>query len=302
MSRHLRPVGWPALATLVSVALLLGHSHALGLLSESWGVAADLPVLPLLLGSASYFSAAWLAGRLIGLAVEGGRGGQRRPAPRLLQDLVNAALFVAALVATIALVFDGSLLGAAATSGVIVAVIGFSLRNVMADIFSGIALSLERPYRIGDWVETEGGLGGRVVEINWRSTRLETRDQTHVILPNGRIAQQILTNFSAPRRQYRDQIRLTLDHGLPVESARALLARAAAETPGLLDEPAPDVRVLAHEPAGVTYAVRFWVPSYALQIDCRDAVFAGIDAALRRQGVPPPHARHLVAGGVPAGG
>jgi len=201
-------------------------------------------------------------------------------------------VFAAATLATIALVFEGSVLGAAATSGVIVAVLGFSLRGVMADVFAGVALGLERAYRIGDWIAVEGGLGGRVVEINWRSTRVETLDKVQVVVPNGRIAQQRVTNYSAPRPHYRQQVRLTLDHALPAEEAKCLLAEAAAAAPGLLPEPPPDARLVAHEPGGLVYVVRYWVPSFAQEMDCRDAVLTAVDGALRRRAVPAPHRRH----------
>nr|WP_246513900.1 mechanosensitive ion channel domain-containing protein [Neoroseomonas soli] len=251
-----------------------------------------LHVLRLLLGTSAYFGAAWLATRLAGLVLSGGGRGRRQRSPRLLQDLLAAAVFAAAALATIALVFEGSVLGAAATSGVIVAVLGFSLRGVMADVFAGIALGLERAYRIGDWVGIEGGPSGRVVEINWRATRIETLDRIQAVVPNGRIAQQRVTNYSAPRPHYRQQVRLTLDHALPAVEAKRLLAEAAAATPQVLPTPAPDARLVAHEPDGLVYVVRYWVPSFADEIDCRDAVLTAVDGALRRRAVPAPHQRH----------
>jgi small-conductance mechanosensitive channel len=288
--KPMRRIAWPLAATLGSVALLVGLPAAM----RATGIPGPdaLQVVRLLLGSTAYFSAAWLATRLAGLALSGrGRGGRNRP-PKLLQELLGAAVFAAAALATIALVFEGSVLGAAATSGVIVAVLGFSLRGVMTDVFAGIAFGLERTYRIGDWIELDSGLAGRVVEISWRATRIETRDKVQVVVPNGRIAQQRVTNYSAPRAQYRQQLRLTLDHALPAEEAKRLLAEAAAVAPGVLPEPAPDARLVAHEPDGLVYVVRYWVPSFAQEIDCRDAVLTAVDGALRRRAVPAPHRRH----------
>ena len=288
--KALRGIAWPLAVTLGSVALLISHPLAIWAL----GVAepGGLHVLRLLLGATAYFGAAWLATRLAGLALAGGGRGGRRRSPKLLQDLLAAAAFAAAGFATIALVFEGSLLGAAATSSIIVAMLGFSLRGVMADIFAGIALGLERAYRIGDWIELESGPGGRVVEINWRATRIETRDRVQAVVPNGRIAQQRVTNYSAPRAHYRQQVGLTLDHALPAEEAKRLLAEAAAAARGVLPDPPPDARLVAHEPDGLVYMVRYWVPSFAQEIDCRDAVLTAVDGALRRRAVPAPHRRH----------
>lgn len=288
---RLRRVMWPLAVTSGSIALLLALPWVTR--AEPGGAAEGLRVVRLLLGAIAYLGAAWLATTVVGLAVTAGEAGRRR-APKLLQELSGVAAFAIAVVATITLVFEGSLLGAAATSGILVAIIGFSLRGVMADVFAGIAFGLERTYRIGDWIELENGLSGRVVEISWRATRIETRDRVHAIVPNGRVAQQRVMNYSAPRPHFRQQLRLTLDHALAADEAKRLLAEAAASAPGILAQPAPDARLLAYEPEGLVFAVRYWVPSFGQEIDCRDAVLTAIDAALRRRAVPAPHRRHRV--------
>ena len=120
------PIAWPLAATL-SMGLLIGKPLALHALDLPELASGGFQVVRLFLGAAAYFGAAWLAMRLAGLALSGGSYGRRR-SPRLLQVLLPAAVFGAAL-ATIALTFEELVLGAAATSGVIVAVLGFSLRS-----------------------------------------------------------------------------------------------------------------------------------------------------------------------------
>lgn len=294
MRAALRRIALPLAITLGSVSLLAAGPAMAPLLGTAEASAQGYHVIRLLLGTTAYFAAAWLATRLAGVALADGKGKGRRRSPKLLQDLAGAAAFGAAALATIALVFEGSLLGAAATSGVIVAVLGFSLRGVMADVFAGIALGLEHAYRIGDWIAVEEGVGGRVVEISWRATRIETLDKVQAVVPNGRIAQQRVTNYSTPRPNFRQQVRLALDHGLPAEEAKRLLAEAAAGASGVLPEPAPDARLVAYEPAGLVYVVRYWVPSFAQEVDCRDAVLTAVDRALRRRAVPAPYQRHRI--------
>src|SRR3546814_10460973 len=103
------------------------------------------------------------------------------------------------------LVLGLSVSGALASSGIVIAVVGFAIRNVVADPFSGIALGLEAPYRIGDWVEIDGVINGRVIEIAWRTSRLLSRDPTYMIVPNGQIRPQKPTNFSPPQNPSRPQ-------------------------------------------------------------------------------------------------
>lgn len=282
-----RRAAWPTVALVASLAVYLGHQEVVDALRPG----VDGNVIRLLSGAASYLAAAWLGGRLVGIALER-VGPNRRRVPKLLQELVSVALFVVAAIATVILVFGQSLSGALAGSGLVLAVLGFAIRNVLADVLSGIALGLEAPYRIGDWVEIDNAIRGRVVEIGWRTTRLLSRDDTYTILPNSQISRQRLTNYSAPRRHYRTHVQILLDHYVPVTIAKPLLAGAAARPSVILDTPAPDVRVVSYERDGIRYNVRFWVPSFAEDIDCRDAVLSSIDAAIRERSLPPPHA-HL---------
>ncbi|NKC23100.1 mechanosensitive ion channel family protein [Ochrobactrum oryzae] len=180
---------------------------------------------------------------------------------------------------------------AIAGSGLLIAILGFALRSSLADVFSGIALGIEAPYRIGDWISIDDVTRGRVMEIGWRTTRLSTRDSTYVILPNSQIARQKLTNYSAPRQHYRAHVQVLLNHEISVADAKKLLAQAAADSNIIAETPRPDVRVAAYESDGIRYHVRFWVGSFADDIDCRDAVFTQIDKALRARNLPLPLTR-----------
>ena len=103
-----------------------------------------------------------------------------------------------------------------------------TLRNIIGDLFSGIALSVEAPYRIGDWIETAEGCAGRVVEVSWRATRLVTRDGVTQVVPNGLVAAHRLTNYGAAG-SYRVALRLPLPAALAPERARRVLLAAALD-------------------------------------------------------------------------
>ena len=156
-------IAWPLAATLASMGLLIGKPLALHALDLPESASGGFQVVRLFLGAAAYFGAAWLAMRLAGLALSGGSYGRRR-SPRLLQVLFGAAVFGAAALATIALTFEESVLGAAATSGVIVAVLGFSLRSTSSpasrSASSGrIASATGSPSRgawVGAWSRSTG--------------------------------------------------------------------------------------------------------------------------------------------------
>lgn len=237
-------------------------------------------VLRLLAGTAFWFCAAWASARLAALLLA--------EHPKLLSDLVATALFVAAGVLVTQLVFELPGTGLIATSSVLIAVLGFALRNTLGDIFSGIALGMEAPYGIGDWIEATEGCAGRVAEISWRTTKLVTRDGLTLVVPNGLIAgHRIAVYGSGARGRYRTALQVPLDAGVPAERARRILLAAALEAgrdrPGL----APDV-VLADISQGFAlYSVRFHVPDYGQEMQWRDAVAGAVQRALRLTGLSP---------------
>ncbi|MCZ7675653.1 MAG: mechanosensitive ion channel family protein [Roseovarius sp.] len=124
-----------------------------------------------------------------------------------------------AFVATVSLYMGQGAFGALAGSGLVLAMLGFAIRNVVADTLRGSRWG-SRPFRHRRWVDIDGLARGKVIEIGWRTTRILTRDATYMILPNSQIARQRITNYSAPKPQYRAQVSITLDHTMPIERAR----------------------------------------------------------------------------------
>ena len=278
LTSHLRRLIWPSALLLAAISLMIFDRDI-----EQW--------VGLSLGAASNvvgcLAAAWLGSRLFGLFADRRRR-NKRPYPRLFRDLVAVFLFFAAVVASAALLLGQGLLGALAGSSLILAMLGFAIRNVVADTLSGIALGVEAPYRIGDWVEIEQVARGRVIEIGWRTTRVLTQDSTYMILPNSQIARRRITNYSAPRPQYRAQLTLKLTHELPVDTAKALILKALREARLIQIDPSPDVRVQELGSGSNSYAVRFWLSRFERDVDCRDEVLSLIDRAMRQAKIPAP--------------
>ena len=229
---------------------------------------------------ATYLATAWLLSRIATLLLSTLRP-RSRPVPRLVRDLVSGLLFLVAIVSGVIVMLGHGAGGALAGSGVVLALMGFAIRNVVADTLSGIALGLEGPFRIGDWVHVEGLGRGRVIEIGWRTTRLLTRDFTHVILPNSQISRQRIVNYSAPSPVFRTQLEVVLDHTVPAGAGAELLRRALLKAPMIKQAPPPDVRIESVGPDGVHYALRYWLDRFDHEVDCRDAIWRQVDTALR---------------------
>lgn len=123
----------------------------------------------------------------------------RRPTEaRLLQDLMVAVVYIGVALSILAFVFDAPIGTLVATSGVVAVILGLALQNTLGDVFSGIALTVGRPFSIGDWIQLGDGTEGRVVDNNWRSTQLLTSTHNIVVLPNSVLAKVGLTNLTRP--------------------------------------------------------------------------------------------------------
>jgi small-conductance mechanosensitive channel/CRP-like cAMP-binding protein len=187
-----------------------------------------------------WMSGAWLAVGFFRAFVS--FGGRAREA-KLVQDLVAGVIYACAAVAVAADVFDLPIKGLLATSGALAVIIGLALQNSLGDVFSGIVLNIERPYRVGDWIIVDASVEGLVIEQNWRATHLLTGRQDVAIVPNSVIAKLKVVNCSAPSKKHGHSLRIKLEPTLSPAAASELLRGVLLGVNGILSSPAPSVSV-----------------------------------------------------------
>ena len=209
--------------------------------------------------------------------------------PRILRDLLLASAYI--VIAFILLSRSGfDLTGIVATSAVITAVIGFSLADTLGNIMGGMALQMEHTINVGDWVRIDQ-LEGRVKEIRWRQTSIETRDWDTIVFPNsflmrGRVT--LLGHRTDEARQHRQWVYFNVDFRYaPTDVIKAVEAALCAEPiPRVAREPAPHCLVMDFKDSYAAYAARYWLTDLA-QTDPTDSlVRSRIYSALRRAGIP----------------
>lgn len=126
--------------------------------------------------------------------------------------------------------------------------VALALQDTLSNLFAGIHLLIEEPVRVGDFVRLETGQEGYVADIGWRTTRIRMTSNNLVIIPNNKLTQSILTNYSMPEPRMAVSIRIGVAYGTdPGRVERALLEevqKAIGQVPGLLADPAPAVRLI----------------------------------------------------------
>lgn len=186
--------------------------------------------------------------------------------PRILVQLSSFFVMLIIISGILYHVYDYPVTTILAASGALGLVIGFALRNLILDTFSGLAINLEKPFEVGDWINCHTRMGnyiGQVQETNWRTTRLKTSSNNVVIIPNSYLTGTLLTNFSMPGSESRfDQI-VVLDFSVNVHDALRIIETALTEAVlnGLmLSEPKkPKVKVYKITELGVEYKIKYFI-------------------------------------------
>ena len=204
---------------------------------------------------------------------------------RIVSDLMAGVIYVATALAVIDFAFAVPIRGLLATSGVIAIVLGLALQSTLSDVFSGIAVGLERPYKPGDLLWVEGGIEGHVIQVNWRATQIATPHNNTAVVPNSIMAKSRLINRSAPSEIRGDTVTVALDSGIVPDRCIAALTTATIACRVMLPEPAPSIGCTGLRGDGATYEIGFSVASSKLLTAARKELFVQIHRHLHHSGI-----------------
>jgi small-conductance mechanosensitive channel len=158
-----------------------------------------------------------------------------------------------------------------ATSAVGSLVLGLALQPLLTNLFAGIVISLERPFRLDDWIKV-ADIEGRVVEVTWRTTHVRTRQNDNLIIPNARIAEENVVNFQYPNPMHQAEIVIGVDYAAPPYRVRHALLEAVTGVKGILEKPSPNVKLINFADSAITYELEFWVDDMAELQDTQSLV------------------------------
>jgi small-conductance mechanosensitive channel/CRP-like cAMP-binding protein len=207
---------------------------------------------------------------------------------RLLFDVIAGSIYVCAALAMMGFVFAWPLQGLLATSGIIAIVLGLALQSTLSDLFSGISLTIEKPYQLGDQVLLDGGIEGQVVQVNWRSTHLRNAANDVVVVPNSAIAKMRIQNHSAGSKRYSGTLSVPVDSRNEFQMTTELLKQAAMACPAILTHPVPSVVATDIKGDRVTYEISFSSELFTSAGDARSQLIAQLYKRARPTGLQQP--------------
>lgn len=245
-------------------------TERLGLLGAEGAIRVILALAVLLVG--------WMLARVV-------RGAIRRVVGRLSTDeqvdvILGRVGFWSTMIAAalIALGIVGAQVGQlVAGLGLVGAALTLALRDLLANVVSGLVLLVRRPFAVGDTIAVGEG-EGVVLGITIRSTQLRRFDGRIAIVPNAQVLESVLVLSTVARR--RIEIPVKVASGTDIESAQRVASRAIVGLPGVLSDPLPVAQAVGLDGAGVGLEVRYWIDTSVTDVpEARSAAVVALDRA-----------------------
>jgi small-conductance mechanosensitive channel len=200
--------------------------------------------------------------------------------PRIVQDAVVVGSFV--LIATY--IAPDRLFATSAIGGL---VLGLALQDTLGNLFAGLAIQVEKPFRVGDWV-TAAKYEGRVIEVTWRATKIRNNAGNYVIIPNSLLSKETLVNFSQPSPIQRVDHTIGLSYGAAPNLVKSVIGATYSAIPEILQEPRPDVLLKQYADFSINYWCRFWIADFSRKEVILDKFTTLLYYRLKRAGLEVP--------------
>ena len=251
---------------LLIMAICAGVAFYYRVMLEDLGretVSVYLTIIPYVLGTVLWMAGAYALDRVINVLVWD-QLNKRFRVPSLQRNMVSILIYGLAVTGIVGVVFDYSVSGFLTAGGALGIVIGLALRNLIVDLFVGLALNFDRPFELGNFIKLANGPSGQVVEINWRTTRLVDSSGDLIIVPNNKLGDATITNFSKPQAASALEIPIILEASVRPERALRVLnagMMAIAGNQRCLENPAPYAQIRNVNSVGIEYGLVFYIDS-----------------------------------------
>lgn len=211
--------------------------------------------------------------------------GLRADASYLLEKIVFYVLLVIVVMTALSLL-NVPLAAFAFVSGAVAIGVGFGAQNLINNFISGWILLMERPVRIGDFIEIDSNMGV-IDNIGNRSTRVHRTDGVHILIPNSQMLERVVVNWTLVDDRIRTTVRVGVAYGSPVEKVAELIKQAVDAEPGVLSDPAVSVVFEDFGDSALIFDAYFWadVGGERLLREIRSSIRFRIDSLFRENGI-----------------
>jgi CRP-like cAMP-binding protein len=174
------------------------------------------------------------------------------------------------------------------TSAIGAVIVGFALQDTLGNAFAGLAIQIEKPFRVGHWIRV-GQFEGQVVEITWRATKIRTKAGNLVVVPNNIVSKEAIANYSEPIAPTRLSVSVGVSYDTPPNEVKDALLEGMARSPLILRSPEPDVLLVDFGNSAIVYQARFWIADFKDDDVAMDQARSGIYYVLKRRRIEIPY-------------
>ncbi|MBW9271742.1 MAG: mechanosensitive ion channel family protein [Candidatus Thiodiazotropha sp. (ex. Lucinisca nassula)] len=181
-----------------------------------------------------------------------------------------------------------------ASAGIIGIAVGFAAKDTLANLFSGVFIMADTPYKIGDYIVLDDGTGlrGKVTSIGIRSTRLLTRDDVEVTIPNAIMGNSKVVNESGgPYPKYRIRVSVGVAYGVDIDEVKRILLTIAEENDSVCHDPEPRVRFRTFGASSLDFELLSWVDNPELRGRVIDSLNSSIYKTFLEEGIEIPYSK-----------
>jgi MscS family membrane protein len=176
-----------------------------------------------------------------------------------------------------------------ASAGVVGIAVGFAARDTLANLISGVSIVADAPYKIGDYIVLDSGERGIVSALGMRSTRLLTRDDVEISIPNAVMGNAKISNeCGGPAIQHRIRVAIGVAYGTDTSRVVSVLEQVAREIPLIVDHPAPRVRMRAFGDSSLDFQLLGWISKSEQRGLATHQLLMEIDRRFREEGIQIP--------------
>lgn len=201
--------------------------------------------------------------------------------PQLFLDIFRVLMVLLGTAIIFSVVWGADLGSLITALGVGSFVLGLALQDTLGNLFAGIALIYEKPFKVGDNIKI-GDWTGRVTELNWRAVRIISSENVMMVIPHLISGGATILNYSAPTKTHTIERELGFSYDHPPNKVKAALLNTVIDTPGVLRDPLPRVETVEFADSSITYSVTFSVAAYEDRHDVSDEFMTKIWYMMQR--------------------
>ncbi len=176
-----------------------------------------------------------------------------------------------------------------ASAGVLGIAVGFGAKDTLANLFAGVFILADAPYKIGDYIVLDNNERGRVTHIGIRSTRLLTRDDVEITIPNSiMVNSKIINQSGGPYEKFRVRVKIGVAYGSDIDKVKQTLLDVANNVEGICGTPAPRVRFRQFGDSSLDLELLCWVEQPELRGRMLDALNTQVYKEFVRQNIEIP--------------